>query len=297
MINVTLADFLRCFLPADAVNSVPSWHSSKTLKLAEVTDVDSHIAFCKARGAALPPAGAHRKQDWEHGWAGAGIVEAAGEYNNVPYYFKKNTHIRVSGRLFRDEKGFAELDLLRALQSIVFSRYLPRFETRTVIEYGCGTGSNIQFLSRTFSEINFYAADWAESAVSRLIRTGILRADRAFLVDYFRPETFTAPTTPFIAFTNASLEQTGRRYRDFLEYLFDNQLCLGAIHIEPIPELLDLSSALNRQSFDYARQRGYLEGFYDYLRESEVDLITAYDSNIGSTFISGYQVIVWTKSK
>jgi hypothetical protein len=61
-------------------------------------------------------------------------------------------------------------------------------------------------------------------------------------------------------------------------------------------ELLDLQAPLNRQSFNYAARRGYLESFPEYIRSKGVKVIAATDYGLGSRFISGYQVLVWGKN-
>jgi hypothetical protein len=269
----------------------------KKLILEEVLDIYSYIKKCNEETIAFKVAGEHRQQDWEKGWAGDGVFYSNDEYNNLPYYFKNNSHIRVGLKVYRDIAGFAEVDLLRALQVIVFKEYLLEISSRVVFEYGCGTGSNIQYLSRRFTDIEFYGSDWVESACKKLIENKILAEEKVRLVNYFDLQTFTGASVPYVAFTNASLEQSGERYTDFMRYLVANPRCLGGIHIEPVRELLDLSNPLNVQSFNYAERRAYLTDFYRNLKLLNIEILLAKDFSIGSKYINGYQTICWKKKK
>lgn len=56
-----------------------------------------------------------------------------------------------------------------------------------------------------------------------------------------------------------------------------------------------ISNPLNHQSFKYEEKRGYLENFMRYLHEKDFKIKLAKDFGIGSSFLSGYQVVVWGK--
>ena len=269
---------------------------NKSKRLDEVTDVASYIDWCHSSTIGFKLAGPERKSDWENGWAGGGVYYSDDEYNNLPFYFKKNSHIRAAGKVFKDVDGFAEVDLLRALQSVVFLKHCPK-QAEAIVEFGCGTGSNISFLKKILPGKNFYGADWAKSACEKLVENGIVSPSNVLRIDYFDEATFTAPQKPFFAFTNASLEQSGAAFQPFLKFLVSSQTCLGGVHIEPIRELLDLNCQLNQQSYKYARARGYLTGFVDFMLGQPISILEAKDYGIGSMFISGYQTFVWTKQR
>lgn len=227
------------------------------------------------------------------GWRG--IFDGPGEYRNLPFYFRNNTHIRAHGAVYEDRRGFAEVDILRALQSVVFATFIDHFAASTIVEYGCGTGSNIEFLMKIFPDYEFFGADWTSSSIRNVARRGILSNERLFIVNYFDRTSFQSPPRSFIAFTNASLEQTGAHFEPFLDYLISNELCVGGIHIEPMRELLDLTNPLNVQSYKYAELRGYLTDFSKVIKTKEVDVQLSHDFGIGSKLMSGYQVVVWSK--
>ena len=65
----------------------------KSKRLDEVTDVAGYIDWCESSAVALKSAGPERKSDWENGWAGGGVYYSDDEYDNLPFYFKKNGHL------------------------------------------------------------------------------------------------------------------------------------------------------------------------------------------------------------
>jgi hypothetical protein len=296
MASKNLKEWLTSTFTKKEISLIPKKLLNKAISLSLVQDIQSYILECKKKSKHFKVAGACRKDDWEKGWSGDGVYNLNDEYNNLPYYFKKNQYVRLNGKLFKDENGFAEVDFLRALQIIIFKKYLPLVKVKAIIEYGCGTGHNIQFLRKNLSNrYKFFGADWAISAKKKLIENEILLRGGAFLVDFFNPHTYRAPSEPYIAFTNASLEQTGANYKKFMNFLIKDYLCQLGIHIEPIRELLDTHNPLNRQSFEYQEKRGYLKNFISYLCKKNLDVKLAKDFGIGSSFLSGYQVVVWAR--
>lgn len=266
------------------------------LKIEEIHDINSFIQDCKLETKNKKKAGPDRISDWEKGWSGNGVYYSDDDYNNLPFYFKNNTHIRLGSRIFKDNKGFAEVDLLRALQEIIFKKYLSNFDSLSICEYGCGTGSNIQFLKNLFPNFIFYGSDWTSSACKMLIKNKILLSENIFLTNFFDPNSYKSPDNEFIAFTNASLEQSGDDYKNFMIFLFNNRNCIGGIHIEPIKELLDLKLEINKQSYEYMKNRGYLNNFHKFmLKEESIEILIAKDYGLGSKYINGYQVLCWKK--
>jgi len=294
--SIRLKKILDKVFSKDELDLLEEKFLNLTLDLEEVHDIESFVDECREESKNFKVAGEHRLSDWEKGWSGDGVYYSDDSYNNLPFYFKNNTHIRVRDIVYKDNSGFAEVDALRALQLVIFRKILMKFDCNTVFEYGCGTGSNIQFLRNNINTLNFYGSDWAISACKKLVDNGILEQEKVSRVNYFNPSTYAGAKENYLAFTNASLEQSGKNYHDFMSYLFKNSNCLGGIHIEPIRELIDLKLKINQQSFEYAKNRGYLNGFYDYMSSnSDIQIIIANDYGIGSKYINGYQVLCWKK--
>lgn len=268
------------------------WLSHK-VKIEEISDVHLYLSQCEVESTTFKKAGPQRKDDWETGWSGHGITTEYPDFPDLPYYFKKNTHIRIGDKAYQDLSGLTELYLLRTIQDVAFSSKLID-RAKAIIEYGCGTGHNLRYLASKISH-HLYGADWAKSAVERIVVSGVVKPGRAFQVDYFDKNTYQAPQESFVAFTNASLEQAGENYHDFLNFLFSNNQCIGGIHIEPISDLVAPTHDLNKFSIRYAERRAYLTNFYHFMKASSIKILSAKDFELGSKFISGYQLLIWEK--
>lgn len=295
MKKISIRDFISNCFTLDEINFIKNPNLEKEFKVCKIHDIDLYILDRNKEAESFKKSGSHRIKDWEEGWSGLGVYYSNDEYNNLPYYFKNGTHVRVKGNIYQDFDGFLEVELLRCLQEVAFNKFIKiKDNFNGVFEYGCGTGSNIQYLKKIFSRYEFYGSDWAKSACEMLIKNEILEKEKVFCVNYFDPTTYSGGNN-YVAFTNASLEQTGDKYEEFMNYLFNNQNCIGGIHIEPIRELLNLNNKLNKQSYFYAEKRGYLTNFFDFMKKAPVKILEAKDYEIGSKYLSGYQVLMWTK--
>ncbi len=295
--KITLNEIVQDTFTPDEITSIPKELLDQEFTLKQVNNIHEYIKNCENESQNFKIAGEERINDWEKGWSGDGVFYSDNKnINNLPYYFKNNTHIRVGRKIFEDISGFSEVYLLRALQAVIFNAHMAKFNANSIIEYGCGTGSNITFLKSLYTNYSFYGADWAQSACKKLLENKIVDQSRSIRVDYFDSSTFMSPKENNVIFTNASLEQTGSRYQKFMNFLFKSQSVVGGIHIEPIRDLLSLDTDLNIQSFKYAEKRGYLTDFFSFMRDSSaIDILEAKDYGIGSKYISGYQVIAWKK--
>jgi hypothetical protein len=284
----------NCF-SLEEINLIENPNLEKKFNVCKILDNNNYILDRNIEAENFQKSGSHRIKDWEEGWSGSGVYYSNDEYNNLPYYFKNGTHVRIKGIVYQDIDGFLEVELLRCLQEVIFNKFIKIENSfNGIFEYGCGTGSNIQYLKKIFSEYKFYGSDWAKSACDMLEKNGILEKENIFCVNYFDSATYSGGNN-YIAFTNASLEQTGKDYEEFMYYLFNNKNCIGGIHIEPIREILNLNSELNKQSYLYAEKRGYLTNFFNFMKKAPIKILEAKDYEIGSKYLSGYQVLMWVK--
>lgn len=288
-----LRDYLLNVYSDHEIGCINDKWLSQEVTIEKVSDIYSFLSQCELESVTFKKAGPQRKDDWETGWSGHGITTEYPDFPDLPYYFKKNTHVRIGENVYQDLSGLTELYLLRTIQDVAFSSKLID-RANAIIEYGCGTGHNLRYLASRFPH-QLYGADWAKSAVERIVESKVVKSGRAFQVDYFDKNTYKGPQEPFIAFTNASLEQSGENYHDFLNFLFSNNQCVGGIHIEPISDLVSPTHDLNKFSIRYAKRRAYLTNFYHYMKASEIKILCAKDFGLGSKFISGYQLLIWEK--
>ena len=288
-----LKSYLEGIYNDHELSLINSFWLERDVVLNKIIDIQNFLKDCDNESLTFKKAGPHRIDDWENGWAGQGVTNEFDDFPNIPYYFKKNTHVRLGKGIYEDISGLTELCLLRTIQDVAFSSNILK-NVNSIVEYGCGTGHNLTYL-KSQKNYELYGADWAQSAVEKLVENKIVKYGNAFKVDYFKPETYISPNEPFIAFTNASLEQSGTNYKDFMNFLFKNDSCHGGIHIEPISDLVQPIHPLNISSINYTDKRGYLEGFYNFMKNSNMTILQANDYGIGSKFLSGYQLLIWSK--
>ena len=94
----------------------------------------------------------------------------------------------------------------------------------------------------------------------------------------------------------ASLEQVGKKYVNFIKFLKRNKPSI-IVNIEPINELLNLKNINDNLSIRYAKKRGYLNGYYNYLlklqKKKIIKILKVRKSYFGSKYINGYSLVVW----
>ena len=122
MASKTLKEWLENTFSNNEISNLPNELRDIIIELDLVDDVDSFIKQCELKSVNFKMAGAHRKKDWEDGWAGNGVYYSDDKnLNNLPYYFKKNEFVRLQSSVYRDLSGFSEVYFLRALQVILFN--------------------------------------------------------------------------------------------------------------------------------------------------------------------------------
>ena len=243
-------------------------------------------------------AGKHRYEQWERGW-GENLVlfrktKKIGAI--LPKYFKNPINRFCQRPILALYKNF-EVDMLAILEYWLFEKYLKDFPV--VYEFGCGTGHNLLRLRELNQNAQLYGLDWAHSSqkiisgMSKILKDKNLHAHH---FDFFNPDKNFKLDKNGAIFTMASLEQTGNKYKKFVDYILKNRPAL-CVHIEPTGETLDPNNLLDYLSIKYFEKRKYLNGYIGYLRklesEKRIKIINVQRSFIGSFYIDGYSVIVW----
>jgi len=250
-------------------------------------------------------AGEHRLDDWERGWSenynnlmslltsGAARIDSI-----VPRYFGKHDVLRINRTLIKPLSDNFEYYSLCMIVDWLFDTYMR--DADAVYEFGCGTGYHLFRLRNINPSASLYGLDWATASqkiISNLVQAGFACNIHGHRFDYFKPDPEFALEKDAIIYTVASLEQVGEKHNAFIDFLLTNKpkLC---VHIEPIGELLDETHLLDFLSIEYFKKRNYLSGFLLKLRELEaqgkVHILKAQRSSLGSLFIDGYSIIVWS---
>ncbi len=231
----------------------------------------------------IPFSGKHRKNQWEKGWG-----ENLKEGDTTPRYFGKHLVNRLNGEFVWGLSKNYEQEMLYTLIDQQAKKYLTK--ANVICEFGCGTGHNLTRIKKILPDTKMVGLDWTKSSQKIVEKFDI----EGFNFDFFNPH-FNMPHGSAVL-TVAALEQTGKKYKRFVQFLLKKKPSI-VVHIEPIPELLDPTKLIDYLSIRYMEKRKYLSGYLDYLRELEkqgkIKIIEAKRSGIGSLFVDGYSLITW----
>lgn len=248
----------------------------------------------------LTKSGEHRLPQWEAGW-GENLSDTQNNLSKdaiVPKYYNKYPVLRWNQQFIKPQTKNMEYAMLGLLMDWVFDNFMR--DAQTVYEFGCGTGHHLFRLREINKDARLWGLDWATSSqeiLNKFRESGIDRNLYSHRFDYFNPDNNFDLDPQGVLYTVASLEQIGDRTEEFIQYVLRKRpkLC---VHVEPIGELLDRSKLLDDLSVRYFEKRNYLNGFLTRLRELEqegrITLHLQQRSNIGSFFIEGYSIVVWS---
>ncbi len=238
------------------------------------------------------------KDRWEKGWGE--ILETYKRTGNIadlrPQYIRPNQPVRLNGKFVMPEDPDIEAKWYEKFFAGIADKWLSG--THAIYEFGCGSCHNVAWLAEHFPKQTIIGADWSKASrgiCHELQNRGYLNVYGA-TCDFFDPQapTTTMPTTGIL--TVGALEQTGRNWRHFLEYLLAIKPAV-CVHLEPIVEWYDIANPVDRTAIVAHRARGFWEGFPDELRRrvgmGEVEILHMERTGFGSLFIEGYSQIVW----
>ena len=245
--------------------------------------------------------GAHRKDQWESGW-GENLDEITNDESNIntiiPKYFNKYGAIRWKGRFIKPLSEKFEYQSLGIILDWLFDKYFRKFDH--IYEFGCGPAYNLLRAREVNNNAELWGLDWAESSqgiIEKISENDIDHNIKGHNFDYFNPDLDFHLKDNSVVYTVASLEQVGNGWTKFIDYLIAQKpkLC---IHVEPIAEMLDEEVLIDNLSIKYFKKRNYLDGLLSGLKELESQgKLTIHDTkrtHIGSLFIEGYSVVVWS---
>ncbi len=244
-------------------------------------------------------AGEHRYNQWEKGWGeNLELLKKTGGIDAiVPKYFGKYPINRFDRQLVMPSRADYEVKILSLLQYWIFEKYLSKVPT--IYEFGCGTGHNLLRMREVNPGAELWGLDWATASQKIIKKTALALGDtklHGHHFDYFHPDKTFKLDPQGAIFTFASLEQTGDKYKAFVEYVIKNKPAL-CVHIEPYGEPLDPTNLLDALSQKYFKKRKYVDGYINHLRELEkqgrVKILNVQRSFIGSFYIDGYSIVVW----
>lgn len=226
------------------------------------------------------PAGEASREHWNRMWS---------HPTCVPYYMAPSTVLRVNGQFVRPYDKWLEASWFTAFRSILVDRYFQ--STGTIYEFGCGSGWNLAMIARIHPEKKLVGLDWAQTAVDTL-PPGI----HGQQFDFFDPDYELKLDPGCGVLTVGALEQTGKDWEAFLEYLLTRKPAV-CVHVEPIVEWYDPRNPVDLTAIQYHLARNYWEGFPARIgklaAQDKVEILEQKRSYFGSKYIEGYSLFVW----
>jgi SAM-dependent methyltransferase len=248
----------------------------------------------------LPESGINDVSRWEKGWGE--VLEAVKNQKMSmdilrPQYFHYNT-LRFRGNYIEVPDGSFEFDFYTTIRRILFRKYFPGF--KKVIEFGCGTGTNLAILSELFPEMSLIGCDWASPSQEIL---KIMAKEFKAKIEGSRLNMLTLEGSKNIeidsetaVITMHAMEQLGTSFEPLLEYFLEKRPGL-IFHIEPIFELYNPDQLFDALAVKYHEKRNYLNGYLPALKklevEGKIEIVDIRRLFFGSLFHEGYSLVVW----
>jgi hypothetical protein len=268
-------------------------------ELSKSANNEAVLRVLTALNSDLVQVGAHRSDDWERGW-----LENYENYKKskslndvIPKYFNKIPLIRWKQEWIQPNSPTMEYNMLGLIVNFITDSYLDSFTN--IYEFGCGTGHNLLRIRNRLPEVNLIGLDWAKSSQALIRQIASDTSDPRFTgenFDYFKPNRDLKIKDNSAVITVASLEQTGSKFSDFIDYLVKQKPSL-VIHIEPMWEPLDDTNLLDYLSIKYFKKRNYLNGLQKYIehleKQGSAEILKKDRTFVGSFYIDGYSLLIW----
>lgn len=250
----------------------------------------------------LSVSGAHRKPDWEFGWS-----ENLKEYEKnrdvfalTPKFIKPDRPIRMNGDYIVPSSDRFEFDFVDVLRRWLFDKYFK--DKSTIYEFGCGSCQHLGVLAEMFPGKKIVGTDWVPSSIKiidKLVEFNGWNMEGK-LFDLFDPDKEFKLEEGSVVFTVGTMEQLGRDFEPFLQYLLSNPVGL-CLHMETTKEFYDDNNLVDHLALEFDAKRGYLDGFLTRLKELEkegrIEILRAQKIPFGSLYHDSYSLTVWKPVK
>lgn len=247
----------------------------------EVDDVINHVSQHISEVNKKP--GQH---NWNEAWSEVAQCDS-------PKYFKPRFTIDNQG-VYRYNHAYIKSPC-ENLESKFHDKLISNIQDRwlqdvdCVVEFGCGTGHNLQKIRSRNESIKVFGSDWASSSQEILTKNNIptwnfdmtkFNSTLPYNIEQFENICF---------LTVGSMEQLGTRWQNFLQFMLSFKPA-KSIHIEPIVELYDANNPIDKLAIDYHYKREYLNGFYSCI--SRLDELKYHErTTFGNTYNEGFTIL------
>ena len=303
--EVTLEDFARSFgttvedIPDDCKELIVK--TDFRYKKVEGKERDKVLldVLKKIESGQLNVVGKEKKDVWEKGWSEnlQNFKERSYDINElIPNYYRPDRVLRIYRNYASTADPNFEFNFFKVFRLWLFKKYLKDVES--IYEFGCGPGHNLVALAELYPEKEIHGLDWA--VASRDLANKIAEVHKynitGHLFDMFSPDETLEITNNSAILTFGALEQLGRDYESFLQFLLKKSpiLCLN---VEPFHELYDKDNLLDYVAIKYQEKRRYLSGYLDRLwqleNEGEIEILKTQRMLFGSLYYDGWSFVIW----
>ncbi len=307
--ELTLEDFARLFGTTidDIPNDCRELIAKTDFRYRKVSDDERDKVLLdilkKIDSGQLTVAGREKKVIWEKGWH-ENLQNFLGKNYDInkliPRYYRPGRVLKIYRNYARTYDPNVEFNFFKVLQLWLFRKYLKGAES--VYEFGCGPGHNLVALAELYPEKKLYGLDW--SVASRDLVNKVAEVYRynitGHLFDMFSPNENLEITNNSAILTIGGLEQLGRDYESFLQFLLKKSFIL-CLNVEPFSELYDKDHLLDYVAIKYQEKRNYLTGYLDRLRqlesEGEIEILKVQRMLFGNLHYDGWSFVVWKLKK
>lgn len=247
----------------------------------------------------LSVSGSYRKKDWRNGWAQnlEEFLDSNGDLNSLsPKDWHGDRPLRYKGNYIIAYSNSFERDFTFVFKRWLYKKYFRDYDN--IYEFGCGTGHNLVLLAKLFPEKRLFGTDWVIES-QKLLKAVVKKYGyniKGSQFDFFKPDYKLDILPNSLVYTSAALEQLGRDFTKFLDYLLVKKPAL-CVNVECIAEFYDENNLFDYVALRYHRKRNYLNGFLTALRklekEGRIKIIVAKRTGFGSLYHEGYMYVVW----
>lgn len=227
---------------------------------------------------------------WERGWKeNFDAFSKSGDIADLrPKYIRQRQPIRLGGKFWMPNDPDWEWNWYGKWFDDIAAKWLAG--CGWIAEFGSGSGHNLPRLAKLDKAV--YGLDWSDYAVK--LADSISGSIRGYRFDLLNPSYDFALTGAGVI-TVGALEQTGKLWRPFMQYLLKQKPTV-VVNIEPIVEWYS-GSDVDRSAVHAHLGRGFWAGFPAWLTEAEnadrVEILHQHRTGIGSLMIEGYSINVW----
>ena len=307
--ELTLEDFARSFgttvedIPDDCRELIAKTDFRYKILVEEERDKVLLDVLKKIDSGQLTVAGKEKRVIWEKGWSENlqnFLQKNYGINELIPKYYRPDQILRIYRNYATTCDANFEFNFFKVFRLWLFRKYLK--DAESVYEFGCGPGHNLVELAELYPEKKIHGLDWAVASCNLVNKIAEVYGYNitGHLFDMFSPDENLEIPDKSVIMTIGALEQLGRDYESFLQFLLKKSpmLCLN---VEPFCELYDEDHLLDYIATKYQGKRKYLVGYLDRLRqlenEGEIEILKTQRMLFGSLYYDGWSFVVWKPKK